>query len=60
MRRASRWRSDTAIVAGTPLTRAAVDAGFSDAAHMTRTFTQMFGLAPSMLQHRGSRTHEFE
>jgi AraC-like DNA-binding protein len=54
-----RWlrfqRAATAIVAGMPLTRAAVEAGFSDAAHMTRTFKQMFGLAPSALQRRSRR-----
>lgn len=54
-----RWlrfqRAATAIVAGMPLTRAAVEAGFSDAAHMTRTFTQTFGLAPSALQRRSRR-----
>lgn len=31
------------------LTRAAVAAGFSDTAHLSRTFKEMFGLSPSML-----------
>jgi AraC family transcriptional regulator len=32
------------------LTHAALDAGFADAAHMTRTFRRMAGIAPSMLE----------
>ena len=51
-----RWlrfqRAATAIVAGSPLSAAAMEAGFSDAAHMTRTFKRMFGLPPSALQRR--------
>ncbi|MEQ8483977.1 MAG: AraC family transcriptional regulator [Pseudomonadales bacterium] len=35
--------------AGTSLTRAAHVAGFSDAAHLSRTFRQTFGFAPSVL-----------
>jgi AraC-like DNA-binding protein len=31
---------------GTPLALAAATSGFSDAAHMTRTFRRMFGSAP--------------
>lgn len=34
---------------GETLTEAALAAGFADAAHMTRTFRRMFGLAPSAL-----------
>ncbi|WP_373046937.1 helix-turn-helix domain-containing protein [Vulgatibacter sp.] len=45
----------TAIVAGTPLSEAAAAAGFADAAHMTRTFKEMFGLTPSALQRRSRR-----
>lgn len=37
------------IVRGTPLSSAAAAAGFSDAAHMSRTFRRMLGMAPSML-----------
>lgn len=51
-----RWlrvqRAATAIVTGMPLATAAIEAGFSDAAHMSRTFKQMFGLTPSALQRR--------
>jgi AraC-like DNA-binding protein len=54
-----RWlrfqRAAGAIMAGAPLSTAAADAGFSDAAHMSRTFQQMFGLSPSTLQRRGAR-----
>jgi AraC-like DNA-binding protein len=32
---------------GTSLTQAAQDAGFSDAAHLTRTMRRHFGVAPS-------------
>lgn len=38
------------IVRGEALSSAAASAGFSDAAHMSRTFRRMFGMAPSMLQ----------
>jgi len=38
------------ITRGTPLASAAVSSGFSDAAHMSRTFRRMLGMAPSMLQ----------
>ncbi len=48
-----RWlrvqRAAAAIASGMPLSRAAVEAGFSDAAHMSRTFKEMFGLPPSAL-----------
>lgn len=32
---------------GATLTHAACAAGFADAAHLTRTFRRMFGIAPS-------------
>ena len=48
-------RAATSIVNGVPLTEAAVEAGFADSAHMTRTFKRMFGMTPSLLQRR-SRT----
>jgi len=38
------------IVQGAALSSAAAAAGFSDAAHMSRTFRRMLGMAPSMLQ----------
>lgn len=43
-------RAAAAIVSGKPLADAAYAAGFSDAAHMSRTFRRMFGMAPSMLR----------
>lgn len=48
-----RWlrfqRALLALTRGVPLTRTALEAGFHDAAHMTRTFKQMYGLSPSRL-----------
>ena len=43
-------RAAGAIVRGEPLARAAAAAGFADAAHMSRTFRRMFGVAPSELR----------
>lgn len=40
-------RGVVAIATGASLTRAAHEAGFSDAAHMSRTFRKMLGLTPS-------------
>jgi AraC-like DNA-binding protein len=45
-------RAAAAIVSGVPLTDAAHAAGFADAAHMSRTFRRMFGVAPSALRPR--------
>jgi len=45
-------RAAAAIVSGAPLSMAAVEAGFADAAHMSRTFRRMLGMAPSMLAPR--------
>lgn len=46
-----RWqrlqRAVAAALAGASLTQAAHEAGFADAAHLTRTFRRHFGLAPS-------------
>jgi AraC-like DNA-binding protein len=43
-------RAATAIVSETPLGAAAHAAGFADAAHMSRTFRRMLGIAPSLLR----------
>jgi AraC-like DNA-binding protein len=43
-------RAAAAIASGAPLASAAQAAGFADAAHMTRTFRRMFGVAPSTLR----------
>lgn len=48
-----RWqrlqRAVAAALAGATLTQAAHEAGFADAAHLTRTFRRHFGLAPSTI-----------
>lgn len=61
-----RWRrlllAVEALAQGANLTDAAHSAGFSDSAHLTKTFRAMFGIAPSELTgtsqwlHSGSRT----
>ena len=43
-------RALAAMLAGHSLTRAAMDAGFADSAHLSRTFRRMFGIAPSDLR----------
>jgi len=43
-------RAAAAIVGGESLSAAAATAGFSDAAHMTRTFRRTFGMTPSALR----------
>ncbi|HEX4340086.1 MAG TPA: AraC family transcriptional regulator [Polyangiaceae bacterium] len=45
-------RAASAIVSGMPLAAAAHAAGFSDAAHMSRTFRQTLGTTPSALRPR--------
>jgi AraC-like DNA-binding protein len=42
-------RATAAIAMGAPLAQAAYAGGFSDAAHMTRSFKRMFGTTPSKL-----------
>lgn len=41
-------RAVAEIARGSPLTEAALIAGFADGAHLTRTFRSMFGVAPSV------------
>lgn len=41
------------LTSGRPLTELALAAGFTDAAHMSRTFQRYFGLAPSFLARLG-------
>jgi AraC-like DNA-binding protein len=43
------------LSAGVPPTSAAIDAGFSDTAHMTRTFSRMFGITPGLLAQKPER-----
>jgi AraC family transcriptional regulator len=42
-------RALESIVAGSPLTSAAHEAGFADSAHLSRTFKRMFGTVPTAL-----------
>jgi len=37
----------TSVLSGMTLTQAAHEAGFSDTAHLSRTFMDMFGVNPS-------------
>ncbi len=43
------WCGREHVAAGSDLTRAAVAAGFSDSAHLSRVFKRNFGLTPSAL-----------
>lgn len=43
-------RAAMAVVSGNSLSDAALAAGFSDAAHMSRTFRRMLGIPPSLLK----------
>ncbi len=43
-------RAVQAFANGQSLTQAAHDAGFSDSAHLSRTFRRMFGIAPASLR----------
>ena len=48
------WRAVESALKGLTLTEAAHVAGFSDSAHLSRTFRETFGVAPSFLfEHRG-------
>jgi AraC-like DNA-binding protein len=49
-------RAAAAIVRGASLARAAQDAGFADAAHMSRTFRRMLGASPSELRAAGAKS----
>lgn len=45
-------------IAGASLSTSAHEAGFADAAHLSRTSRQMFGLPPSALQMLGPASHD--
>jgi hypothetical protein len=44
-----------ALAGGTPLTDAALDAGFSSSSHFSAAFREMFGMTPSRLARAGLR-----
>jgi AraC-like DNA-binding protein len=43
-------RAVMGLIQGHPLVRTAMYAGFTDAAHMSRTFRRMFGMTPSSIR----------
>ena len=43
------YEACSAVARGVPFSAAALQAGFSDAPHFTRTFRRTFGLAPSQV-----------
>lgn len=57
-----RWlkleRAGAALAAGASLGEAAYGAGFSDAAHMSRTFRRMFGVSPSEVRRRSQSVQD--
>lgn len=57
-----RWlkleRAALAIASGAELSEAAHAAGFADAAHMTRSFREMYGVTPSDLRRRSQSVQE--
>jgi AraC-like DNA-binding protein len=55
MRRLDQARGD--IAAGVPLIQAALRAGFSDQAHMTRQFKAGFGISPGQWRRLVQRTN---
>lgn len=50
-------RAAPLIMSRATLTEAAFAAGFSDAAHMTRTFKRLFGVTPSVLVQQQAHAH---
>ena len=50
-------RAACELMSGASVTMAAQNAGFADAAHLTRTFRRMLGLTPSDLALRGRASH---
>lgn len=58
IRRFRQWNRMKAVIAdaaaGITLTEAALNAGFSDSAHFSRAFKNMFGIKPSFLSNRSA------
>jgi AraC-like DNA-binding protein len=61
LRHLRRWLRAQAVVAryasGGSLTDAALDVGFNSSAHLSATFRDLFGVAPSQVLRRASRPH---